>query len=71
MRSVPPVPADRPHDVSTLTVEALTRARRDLEVSLALTFHGSPMRVAIVEEMSAIDNELTRRSGWDYSGTEA
>jgi hypothetical protein len=50
--------ADRPHDVSGLTVGELQRARRDLEVSLALTFPGSPIRGPILEHLSAIDAAL-------------
>lgn len=55
------MPDDRPHDVSGLTVSELNRARRDLEVSLALAFPGSPVRVPILAELSAIDAELNRR----------
>lgn len=36
------MPADRPHDVSSLTTGQLERAKRDLEISLALAFPGSP-----------------------------
>jgi hypothetical protein len=52
---------DRAHDVSDLTAAQLERARRDLEVSLALTWQGSPVRVSIAAEMSAIDAELAGR----------
>jgi hypothetical protein len=52
---------DREHDVSGLTVSQLERARRDLEVSLALTWQGSPVRASIAAEMSAIDAELAGR----------
>jgi hypothetical protein len=55
------MPADRPHDVSTLTADQLVRAKRDLEISLALAFPGSPVRVAILAEMTAIDAELAER----------
>jgi hypothetical protein len=55
------VPADRPHDVSSLTTGQLERARRDLQISLALTFPGSPVRVPILAEMTAIDAELAER----------
>jgi hypothetical protein len=63
------VPGDRPHDVSGLTDGELTRARRDLEVSLALAFPGSPVRVSIMAEMTAIDAALAERQrtndpGW-------
>jgi hypothetical protein len=54
------MPADRPHDVSGLTVDQLQRAKRDLEISLALAFPGSPVRVSIAAEMTAIDQELAR-----------
>jgi hypothetical protein len=52
---------DRVHDVSGLTVSQLERARRDLEVSLALAWQGSPVRVPIAAELSAIDAELAGR----------
>ena len=55
------MPADRPHDVSSLTTGELERARRDLEISLALAFPGSPVRVSIQAEMTAIDTELAQR----------
>jgi hypothetical protein len=35
---------DRDHDVSGLTAVQLQRSRRDLQVSLALAFPGSPVR---------------------------
>jgi hypothetical protein len=57
------MPADRPHDVSSLTAAQLERARRDLQVSLALTVPGSPVRVPILAEMTAIDTEMARRGG--------
>ena len=57
------MPADRPHDVSSLTTVQLERARRDLEISLALAFPGSPVRVTIQAEMIAIDAELAERGG--------
>ena len=52
---------DRPHDVSDLTDAELERARRDLQVSLALAFPGSPVRAPILAEMAAIDAELAAR----------
>jgi hypothetical protein len=55
------MPADRPRDVSSLTDGELQRARRDLEISLALAFPGSPVRVPILAELSAIDRELAVR----------
>lgn len=57
------MPPDRPHDVSSLTDGELQRARRDLEVSLALAFPGSPVRVPILAHLSAIDAELADRTG--------
>jgi hypothetical protein len=53
--------ADRPRDVGSLTAAQLERARRDLEISLALAFPGSPVRVTIRAEMTAIDAELASR----------
>jgi hypothetical protein len=57
------VPADRAHDVSSLTSAQLERAKRDLEISLALAFPGSPVRVSIAAEMTAIERELAGRNG--------
>jgi hypothetical protein len=57
------MPADRPHDVSNLTAAQLERAKRDLAISLALAFPGSPVRVTIQAEMTAIDTELDSRGG--------
>jgi hypothetical protein len=57
------MPADRPRDVSSLTASQLERAKRDLEISLALAFPGSPVRVTILAEMAAIDAELAERGG--------
>lgn len=58
-----PVP-DRDHDVSGMTADQLARAKRDLEISLALSFPGSPVRDTILTHMCAIDEELSRRAGW-------
>lgn len=55
------MPADRPHDVSSLTTSQLERARRDLQISLALAFPGSPVRVPILTEMAAVEAELAKR----------
>jgi hypothetical protein len=55
------MPSDRPHDVSDLTDAELERARRDLQISLALAFPGSPVRAPILAEMAAIDAELAAR----------
>jgi len=52
----------RPHDVNGMTSPELERARRDLEVSLALAFPGSRVRVPILEELSAIDREVAERT---------
>ena len=53
--------AGREHDVSGMTDGELERARRDLEVSLTLAFPGSPVRVPILEHLSAIYAELATR----------
>jgi hypothetical protein len=55
------MPADRPRDVSSLTTGQLERARRDLQISLALALPGSPVRAPILAEMTAIDAELAER----------
>ncbi len=55
------MPGNRPPDVTNLTSAELERARRDLEVSLALAFPGSPVRVPILAHLGAIDAELTER----------
>jgi hypothetical protein len=52
---------DRARDVSGMTSAELDRARRDLAVSLALAFPGSPVRVPILAELSVIDAELVQR----------
>lgn len=52
---------DRAHDVSALSADQLERAKRDLEVSLALAFPGSPVRVSIMAEMAAINAEIGQR----------
>jgi hypothetical protein len=52
---------DRAHDVSGMTAAELQRARRDLEVSLALAFPGSPLRMPILARLSVIDAELAER----------
>jgi hypothetical protein len=57
-----PSSPDRPHDVSAMTAAELERARRDLQVSLALAYPGSPVRVSIAAEMSAIERELGGRT---------
>jgi len=53
---------DRVHDVSALTGPELERARRELTASLALVRSGSPTRVPILAQMSAIDTELAART---------
>lgn len=55
------MPPDRVHDVSALTAAELDRARRDLQVSLALAFPGSPVREPILAQLIAIDAELVER----------
>lgn len=55
------MPGDRPPDVSNLTSAELERARRDLEISLALAFPGSPVRAPILAHLSAIDAALAER----------
>jgi hypothetical protein len=52
----------RVHDVSGHTSGDLERARRELTASLALIRPGSPARVPIMAQMSAIDTELAGRS---------
>ena len=52
----------RDHDVTTLTARELEQARRELAASLALARPGSPARVPILAQMSAIDTELAGRS---------
>jgi hypothetical protein len=59
------MPADRNHDVSALTADELQRVKRDLQVSLSLAMPGSAIREPILAQMSAIDVELDRRTGWD------
>lgn len=56
---------DRAHDVSGMTSAELERARRDLEVSLALAFPGSPVLAPILAHISAIDAELGQRQRTD------
>ena len=58
---------DRPHDVTGLTAGELERARRDLQVSLALSMPGSPVSVPILARLSAIDAELADRTGREPS----
>jgi hypothetical protein len=54
---------DRPRDVSSRTAAQLERAKWDVAISLALAFPGSPVRVSILAEMTAIDTELAERGG--------
>jgi hypothetical protein len=61
---------DRIHDVSGMTSAELQRARRDLEVSLALAFPGSPVRVSILAHLAAIDADLDQRR-WRMAGMES
>jgi hypothetical protein len=52
-----------------MTSTELQRARRDLQVSLALAFPDSPMRVPILAHLTAIDAELDYRR--HRAGTES
>jgi hypothetical protein len=53
----------RDHDVTALTSRELEQARRELAASVALARPGSPARVPILAQMTAIDVELAGRSG--------
>jgi hypothetical protein len=53
----------RDHDVTVLTGRELEQARRELAASLALARPGTPARVPILAQMTAIDAELADRSG--------
>jgi hypothetical protein len=44
-----------------MTSAELQRARRDLQVSLALAVPGSPVREPILAQLAAIDAEQDRR----------
>lgn len=58
-----PVPdPGRSHDVSGLTDAELERARRDLQVSLALARPGSTAWVPMLARLSAVESELAGRS---------
>jgi hypothetical protein len=48
-------------DVSEMTGAELERARRDLEVSMALAVPGSPVRVPLQRLQDAISAELASR----------
>jgi anti-sigma regulatory factor (Ser/Thr protein kinase) len=52
----------RSHDVSGLTDAELERARRDLQVSLALARPGSTACVPMLAHLSAVESELAGRS---------
>ncbi len=52
----------RDHDVTGLTASELERAKRDLQVSLALAWPDSPTRVPMLARMSVIDAELAERA---------
>jgi hypothetical protein len=58
---VPGWPSVREHDVTTLALAELQRARRELAASLALARPGSPVCVPIQAQLTAIDAELARR----------
>lgn len=53
----------RDHDVTGLTSRELEQATRELAASLALVRPGSPARVPILTQMTAIDAGLADRSG--------
>jgi hypothetical protein len=53
----------RDNDVTALTGRELEQARRELAASLALARPGSPARLPILAQMTAIDAELAGRSG--------
>lgn len=59
---------DRAHGVSRMTSAELQRARRDLQVSLALAFPGSSVRRPILAHLSAIGAELNQ---WRATGMES
>ena len=52
----------RAHDVGGLTLGELKRARRDLMVSLSLSFPDSPVRGPILAHIAAIDSEMAART---------
>ena len=52
----------RSYEVSSLTTHELERTRRYLAASLALARPGSPARIPIAAQISAIDTELARRN---------
>lgn len=51
----------RQHAVAEMTTYELQRAKRDLAASLALADPGSPVRVPIEAQLSAIDTEESER----------
>lgn len=53
----------REYSVQGIPADDLQRTRRELAVSLALSRPGSPVRVPIAAQMSAIDDELAERTG--------
>jgi hypothetical protein len=55
------MPESRVHDVSVMTDSELDRARRHLMVSLSLAYPGSPVREAILAQITAIAAEVARR----------
>jgi hypothetical protein len=52
----------RPHDVTGLTISELERARRELQASLALARHDSPVRGPLLAHLNAINAELAERA---------
>jgi hypothetical protein len=55
----------RDHDVSRLTAGELEHAKRELAASIALARPGSPVRVPIEAQLSAIDTEVAARASSD------
>ena len=52
----------RHYDAAGLTAGELERTRRELAASLALTRPGSPARIPILAQLTAIDAELAGRA---------
>jgi len=52
----------RRYDAAGLTAGELERTRRELAASLALTRPGSPARIPILAQLTAIDAELAHRA---------
>ena len=54
--------SQRRYDAAGLTAGELERTRRELAASLALTRPGSPARIPILAQLTAIDAELAGRA---------